>query len=575
MGIFNSQYAANPQNLGQSATLPDITPDLQVPSASPTALGAKNPALALGAGLVDFGADVTKTADLAASVPFTLADDVASIFGKPTTALEDWWFANTTNYINRLQETYLTPGNSDAGTASKLIYNLASSLPYAALGPEAGALAAGVGSGMDVINQGGTVSQAVGVGAVNAGLMKLGFKLPASIGGSALTRMASGAVINTGLGAAGNVEDYGITGNSDYLPSVSGTVVNAAMGAAFGGYGALRAHLADQANKVRQSITEPEEVTIPQEVSPDKIPEAPEKSVNDYATSGPSENPEVNKIFWNATPQEREDLVHAGSVSHLATADDPTVLDNGQTDYMELGAQAEPEALGAQASGEGLNAKLKAINQINANEPVEVHDQLAVDGPMMRGLTNRLLNNYTEDQALRAKLSAQDYAQAYAQGLTGAPTYDDYIASQTHDVKPVLDEMRTPETVGDDQFAEVWRKALDDADNIGDVQIAADRERLNAINEDIIPDKTERLQAVKDALHDMVGLDTGEPATTTQKDLDHLVDVVGEGTLGPENNLDESDGATILDTLKDMNSASTMARVAKKLYNDVAQCAIS
>lgn len=97
----------------------------------------------------------------------------------------------------------------------------------------------------DALKQGATSEQAVGIGIAQGAVAGLGFKIPAAIGKTAATKVASGAAINVGLGAGLRGVQSTIAGDNEKFAEMydpfdpTYVMTDLAIGASFGAIAAI------------------------------------------------------------------------------------------------------------------------------------------------------------------------------------------------------------------------------------------------------------------------------------------------------------------------------------------------
>jgi len=204
------------------------------------------------------GAPFAQGVDQAGQV-FSDASDVLSMFrypgwrpsgDTPRTAAQDWYFRNVVDELGTEAVNYWTPDAATTGSAANMVgtvLEVAGSIPQMIGTPSLFLADSGFSPAVDTINQGGDAATGAKVGAINLAANALGMRLPAALGKTLPTRIATGAGMNVAVGVAAGagseavLEDAGLTEYAAaYDPfNMESLTLDALMGAAFG----WRAHL--------------------------------------------------------------------------------------------------------------------------------------------------------------------------------------------------------------------------------------------------------------------------------------------------------------------------------------------
>jgi hypothetical protein len=158
---------------------------------------------------------------------------------------KDAYYKNVVGTTERWVDNW-TPDAANVGTAGRVVNGLVQGLTPLVAGPVGLIGTAGVDSGVEALKSGATVNQAVGLTAVNAAAMAVGYKLPPAFGTTLAQRVASGAGGNLAIDVASRKAGQAIAGDNKQLSAQYDNTsesagVAALLGAAFG----LHAHVAD------------------------------------------------------------------------------------------------------------------------------------------------------------------------------------------------------------------------------------------------------------------------------------------------------------------------------------------
>jgi len=190
---------------------------------------------AVGNGLMRGGADTAHTINLLAAAPMVVYEGLTGQEGKYT----DPWF-RAIDDDDQSAIDYWQPDPATTGAGARVLGQLAeSAVPLMAGGgsPEFLIANAGTGTASDRVRQGVPAGQAVLAGDISAATTALGLKLP--LGNTLVQRLASGAIGNAALNAAGRAAQQqvlqGTPQAQDYGLNPSALLVDGLMGGIFGG----------------------------------------------------------------------------------------------------------------------------------------------------------------------------------------------------------------------------------------------------------------------------------------------------------------------------------------------------
>lgn len=255
-----------------------LQPIKRIPEAAP---GATNK---LGSAVVDGvmsgGAAVGRAVELAGAVPFIVGEKVTGL-----NLVQDYFETVDPLYQSADEHWELDPKTGQLGQVAYGLGRIV--LPLMAGGGNPNLMMSGEGAhaAVDAAQKGATTTQAVDAATVTAFTFGLGAKVPATVGKSALAKVATGAGINVAIGAGYRAEmKAAFDGNPDLqasIPSVGDTAAlstDAALGAAFGSLAAINAR--------RQKMSLPEQ--------------------DAQAQSGVNAHADATNPVSNPTPQQRQ-----------------------------------------------------------------------------------------------------------------------------------------------------------------------------------------------------------------------------------------------------------------------------
>ncbi len=255
-----------------------LQPTKRIPEAAP---GATNK---LGSAVVDGvmsgGAGVGRAVELAGAVPFIVGEKVTGL-----NLVQDYFETVDPLYQSADEHWELDPKTGQLGQVAYGLGRIV--LPLMAGGGNPNLMMAGEGShaAVDAAQKGATTTQAVDAATLTAFTFGLGAKVPATVGESALAKVATGVGINVAIGAGYRAEmKAAFDGNPDLqasIPSVGDTTAlstDAALGAIFGSLAAINAR--------RQKMSLPEQ--------------------DAEAQSGVNAHADATNPVSNPTPQQRQ-----------------------------------------------------------------------------------------------------------------------------------------------------------------------------------------------------------------------------------------------------------------------------
>lgn len=204
-----------------------------------------------GKGLLYPSAQAARALTLAgAALPLIGERAVGLVTGEEPDSASNWYFRNVVEEFGQEAVDYWKPNPAAMGSASKLLNvgsTLAGSIPQLVGTPAVFLGTQGIDPAAEVIDQGGSVDTALGVGAINLAANAVGFRIPAAFGNTLLARTASGAAANLAVGAASDAGTAAVlrAGDMEEMaaaydwtdPTARG--LDALLGAAFG----YKAHL--------------------------------------------------------------------------------------------------------------------------------------------------------------------------------------------------------------------------------------------------------------------------------------------------------------------------------------------
>ncbi|EBR3458315.1 hypothetical protein DRK51_16375 [Salmonella enterica subsp. enterica serovar Fluntern] len=296
---------------------------------------------------------------------------------------------------------YVKPDAGSQGTAAEVLYGLGQFVPAIgatiAAGPVVGASTAFSSSYeqiyQDFKSKGVDEATARKIAARQSSFNAAGMALPAAIGTTLATRIASGVAINTGFGGLNRysvgetLEENGYTEIAKQYRVFDGQamLVDAVLGAAFGGAHHLAARNAD--------VPPPADTEAP-------IPAAEVQSVPN-ATSEGSPTAEASPVTDTPGARARSDA-HAPVTEPVAAPDIPAIkpsdIDAAHTLNEGLYYDLESSPV-LHASNESINSHVSAMDeayrQLNDGQPVNVGMMArGLDGPARPGMLESANEQY-------------------------------------------------------------------------------------------------------------------------------------------------------------------------------------
>ena len=229
--------------MGWASTWDDSTPasSLQPTKAEPPKKGGDGIGGSLGKGIMSGGASVGRAAELAGAAPLVIADKVAG------TDLAQRYFEAVDPVFQSADDYWRI--DPETGHVGQVAYGLGRIvLPLAAGAGNPTTMMAGEASNAAVTGtqQGATNQEATNAAAVTALTFGVGAMVPGAVGGNAVTKIGSGAAINTAIGVGYRegmqsvyADNPGILKTLPDPRDPTALATDATIGAAFGGIAAL------------------------------------------------------------------------------------------------------------------------------------------------------------------------------------------------------------------------------------------------------------------------------------------------------------------------------------------------
>lgn len=170
------------------------------------------------------------------------------ISGKPQYGAQDWWFKNTVDTLGNEAVDFWRPDASQMGTSAQVLSGvgqIVGSIPQMIGTPEVFLANSAFSPATEMVRQGVDAKTALEAGGLSLAVNAAGFKLPAVVGNTAATRIASGVGINVALGAGNDAATAAVLRSGGYSnmaknydwANMRARGMDVLMGAVFGGIG--------------------------------------------------------------------------------------------------------------------------------------------------------------------------------------------------------------------------------------------------------------------------------------------------------------------------------------------------